>query len=82
MTPSGPGDRNGNTVSTFASEYACPLDRETIVHVEPPVEIATDPERAKVWHENHHLYTGCSATQRFACNVIGGDVTQASSSPG
>ncbi|MEP6864676.1 MAG: hypothetical protein ABJE66_28905 [Deltaproteobacteria bacterium] len=50
--------------------------------MEPPVEIATDPERAKVWHENHHLYTGCSATQRFACNVIGGDVTQASSSPG
>jgi hypothetical protein len=72
--------------TTFASEYSCPLQRETIVHGEPPAEIAADPERAKVWNEHHHMYTvsGCGATQRFACNVIGGDVTnqQVACSPG
>ena len=72
--------------STFASEYSCPVDRQTIVRDHPPADIAADPERAKVWTDNHHTYTvtGCGATQRFACNVIGGDVTneQVACSPG
>jgi hypothetical protein len=63
--------------TTFASAYSCPLDRETVVHVQPPAEIAADPDRAKVWNEHHHIYTvtGCGATQRFECYVAGGDAT-------
>jgi hypothetical protein len=61
--------------STFASAYSCPLERETVVQVQPPADIAADPERAKVWNEHHHIYavTGCGTTQRFECYVSGGD---------
>jgi len=61
--------------TTFASATSCPVDRETVAHDPPPAEIAADPERAKVWNENHHVYTvtGCGTTQRFECYVSGGD---------
>jgi len=61
--------------TTFSSASSCPVDRETVAPDPPPAEIAADPERAKVWSENHHVYTvtGCGTTQRFECYVSGGD---------
>ena len=61
--------------TTFAAANSCPLDRETIAHTPPPADIATDPDRVKVWNEHHHDYTvtGCGTTQQFECAVSGGD---------
>jgi len=61
--------------TTFASTYACPLERQTVARVPPPADIAADPARAKLWSEHHHIYTvsGCGTTQRLECYVSGGD---------
>ena len=63
--------------TTFASTYACPLDRETVAAAPPPAEIAADPARVAVWREHHHVFTvsGCGHTQELECYVSGGEAT-------
>jgi len=70
----------------FAREFVCPQDRVVVTgslvqapEREPPADIATDPERLRMWraaeaYQKPGIFTahGCGASRTYHCSFTGG----------